>query len=146
MPVPGLICRSRKPQRLLEAEVNPTGLLEPDTNSARPPTLSLALTYGRTRKSETMYNLYRKSESIVFRRIGDEFILAPIKRRAGEIEKLYRLGGIAAEVWDMLDEERSFDRILDRIVAEFDTDREQAQLDLESFLNRLREIGAIEGE
>jgi hypothetical protein len=84
-----------------------------------------------------------KDPSIVSRKIADEFILVPIRQRAGEVESIYTLNDAAARVWELLDGERRVDEIRDQIVAEFEVSPEEAEADVVEFLRQLEAVGAV---
>ena len=84
-----------------------------------------------------------RNASIVERKIGDEFILVPIRQRAGEVESIYTLNEVAARVWELIDGQRRAGEIRDTIVAEFEVTPEEAQADVLEFLGQLAHVGAV---
>jgi hypothetical protein len=84
-----------------------------------------------------------KDESIVARRIGDEFILVPIHQKAGEVDSIYTLNEVGALVWDLLDGQTPLGQIRDAIVEEFEVGREEAEADLLAFVGQLQSVGAV---
>jgi hypothetical protein len=84
-----------------------------------------------------------KDEAIVARKIGDEFILVPIRQRAGEVESIYTLNETAARVWELIDGQRRAADIRDTIVAEFEVGPEEAEADVLEFLGQLAQVGAV---
>ena len=86
---------------------------------------------------------FKRNENFVFRKIGDEMILVPIKDNVGDMGYIYNFNELAAFVWENLDGK---DRLLDMknsIVEEFDVSAQQAEEDLCEFVDDLKEIGAI---
>jgi hypothetical protein len=84
-----------------------------------------------------------KTNSIVARKIGDEFIMVPIRQKAGEVESIYSLNEIAACIWELFDGNTSVAQIRDAIVAEFEVTPKQAEQDIVELLIQLAEIGAL---
>ena len=84
-----------------------------------------------------------KDEGIVARKIGEEFILVPIRQRAGEVESIYTLNEVAACVWELIDGQRRASDIRDTIVAEFEVGPEEAEADVLAFLAQLAQVGAV---
>ena len=84
-----------------------------------------------------------KDDSIVARKIGEEFILVPIRQRAGEVESIYTLNEVAARVWELIDGQRRAGDIRDTIVAEFEVGAEEAEADVLAFLGQLQQVGAV---
>ena len=86
---------------------------------------------------------FAKDEAIVARRIGDEFILVPIRQQAGEVDSIYTLNEVGARVWELLDGQTSLGEIRDAIVQEFEVGPEEAEADLVAFVQQLARVGAV---
>lgn len=87
--------------------------------------------------------VYRKSDSIVSRKIADEFILVPIRRNVGDLESIYTLNDVAAYIWELIDGKRNILEIKEKIAEEFDVTPEEAERDLLEHLQQLVKIKAI---
>ena len=87
--------------------------------------------------------IYQKSQDIVSRKIVDEVILVPIRRRGEDVESLYTLNEVGARIWESIDGTRQVREIRDLIVSEFDVEGAQAEADLLTLLDQLSQIGAI---
>lgn len=86
---------------------------------------------------------FRKHPDVVFRRIGDEFVLVPIRANVADLEAIYTLNPVAAQIWDLLDGQRDGYAILAEIVREYDVSPEQARVDLIEFLEQLLAVRGI---
>jgi len=87
--------------------------------------------------------IYRRSEDMVFRKIGDECILVPIRQGAGDLESIYTLNQTAARIWELLDGTTKGIEIRDKITEEFDVTPKEAEEDLVHHLQELASINAI---
>jgi hypothetical protein len=87
--------------------------------------------------------LFKKSDAIVFRKIGDEYVLVPIRQGGGDLESLYTLNETAARIWELLDGTVKGTEIRDKITEEFDVTPEEAEKDLVHHLRELASIKAI---
>ena len=87
--------------------------------------------------------VYKKSDSIVSRKIADEFILVPIRHNVGDLESIYTLNESAARIWELIDGEISVGEIREKIVDEFEVTPEEAEKDLMEHLQQLEGISAI---
>jgi len=87
--------------------------------------------------------VYKKSDSIVSRKIGDEFILVPIKQDVGDLESIYTLNETAARIWELIDGKIKVTDIKERIVQEFEITPTEAERDLIEHLQQLEGIRAI---
>ena len=87
--------------------------------------------------------VYKKSDSIVFRKIADEFILVPIRQNVGDLESISTLNEVAARIWELIDGKKKVREIKDKIVEEFEVTPEEAEKDLMEYLKQLEGIKAI---
>ena len=87
--------------------------------------------------------IYRNSESIVSRKIGQEVILVPIRHDVGDLESIYTLNDVAARIWELIDGTRNVGEIENLIVEEYDVTQAEAKGDIERYLGQLEEIGAV---
>jgi len=90
--------------------------------------------------------VYNKSDSIVSRRIADEFILVPIRQNVGDLESIYTLNETAARIWELIDGKMKVGEIREKMVEEFETTPEEAQKDIMEHLRQLEGIKAITEE
>jgi len=87
--------------------------------------------------------VYKKSESIVSRRIGDEFILVPIRQDVGDLESIYTLNETGALIWELIDGKLNVGEIKEGLVEAFEVEPEEAEKDLIEHLQQLEGIQAI---
>ena len=87
--------------------------------------------------------VYTKSDSIVFRKIADEFILVPIRQNVGDLESIYTLNKTAARIWELIDGKIKVGEIKEKLIEEFEVTPEEAEKDLVEHLQQLEKIKAI---
>jgi len=87
--------------------------------------------------------IYKKSDSIVFRKIADEFILVPIRQNVGDLESISTLNEVAARIWELIDGKMKVREIKDKIIEEFEVTPQKAEKDLIEYLQQLEGIEAI---
>ena len=92
---------------------------------------------------EFLEKVYKKSDSIVSRKIGDEFILVPIRQDVGDLESIYTLNETAARIWELIDGKSKVSQIKESLVEEFEVKPEEAEKDLVEHLQQLEGIQAI---
>ena len=95
---------------------------------------------------EFLDKVYKRSDAIVFRKIGEECILVPIRQGVGDLESIYTLNGTAARVWELLDGTATVIEIRNKMTQEFDVVPEEAEEDLIHYLQELASINAIAEE
>ncbi|MBW2594448.1 MAG: PqqD family protein [Deltaproteobacteria bacterium] len=87
--------------------------------------------------------VYSKSDSIVSRKIADEFILVPIRQNVGDLESIYTLNETAAYIWELIDGKTKVEKIKEKLIEEFEVTPEEAEKDIVEHLMQLEEINAI---
>jgi hypothetical protein len=92
----------------------------------------------------SLSSIIQKDSAIVSRKIADEVILVPIRHKVGEIDCLYALNEVSARIWDLLDGQRSLQAVRDALVSEFDVAEQEAEEDLLTLIEQLKEVGAIQ--
>jgi hypothetical protein len=92
---------------------------------------------------EELNKLYKRNEDFVFRKIGNETILVPIKDNVGDMGSIYNLNEVGAFVWAHLDGKNRLLDIKDMILKEFEVSSQKAEEDLCEFADQLKEIDAI---
>jgi len=80
----------------------------------------------------------------ILRDVADAFIVVPVGERVIDFKGLMTLNETGAFIWRKMEAEVSFENLLNFIVDEYDIDIEQASLDLNEFIDKVRGIGAIE--
>ena len=86
---------------------------------------------------------YRKSESVVSRKINDEFILVPIRQDVGQLSSIYTLNEVGARIWELIDGRCSVEDITKKIIEEFEVESRDAEADVRFHLEQLEKKGLI---
>lgn len=87
--------------------------------------------------------VYKKSDSMVSRKIGNEFILVPIRQNAGDLDSIFTLNETAAYIWDLIDGQTTVGEIKEKILDAFEVTTEDAEQDLKEHLRQLMTLKAI---
>ena len=90
-----------------------------------------------------MARRYVKDPSIVYREIAGEAILVPIRRNVADMESVYTLDSVGADIWELIDGDRTLSEILDLLLGAYDVDVAVLSKDLDEFVGQLEAIGAI---
>jgi hypothetical protein len=86
----------------------------------------------------------RKNLLVVSRKIEDEFVLVPIRRKPEDVDSIYVLNEVGSRIWELIDGQRTCVDIVGRILDEYDVSRCDAEQALVRFLTQLLEIGMVE--
>lgn len=87
--------------------------------------------------------VYKKSDSVVSRKIADEFILVPISQNVADLQNIYSLNEVATRIWELIDGKMKVREIKDKIIEEFEVTPEEAEKDITNFLRQLETVGAL---
>lgn len=82
-------------------------------------------------------------KEFVLREIAGEFVLVPIGQSANEFQGLFPLSESGAKIWNMLPEAENNDFIIDKLMVEYEVEREILEADVTEFLGTLKEFGII---
>lgn len=85
---------------------------------------------------------FRRGDRHVYRSVAGEHLLIAIHRDTSA--PLFSLTPTAAVIWEALAEWMTTDGLVDRIVSDYDVERDQAKDDVVVLLAQLREIGALQ--
>ncbi len=87
---------------------------------------------------------YFRNEQFISRQIADEFLLIPVAHQLNGNHWLFVLNEVGAQIWELIDHDRSVQQIGQLLLEEFDATPEQLEEDLLRVLDQLQELGAIE--
>jgi hypothetical protein len=84
-----------------------------------------------------------KDPSMVFRQIGDECLLVPIRQMTADLDHIFVLNPVAGRIWELIDGQRQVRDIAAQIATEYEVSPSEAAKDLAEFLAQLSEIASI---
>ena len=86
---------------------------------------------------------YEKDPTVVYREIAGEAILVPIRRKVADMDSVYTLDSVGADIWKLIDGERTVPDILVALLGEYDVEADVLSRDLDEFVEQLESVGAI---
>jgi hypothetical protein len=92
---------------------------------------------------EFLDKIYKKSDSVVSRKIANEFILIPIRQNVADLESIYTLNEVGARIWELMDGKMTMREIKEKIVEEFEVTAREAEKDIAEYLQQLEKIKAV---
>ena len=69
-------------------------------------------------------SILSRSESIVTRKTGSEYVLVPITNNIADMNSVYTLNETGAFIWEQIDGNRSVEEIINVLTDEYDIDFE----------------------
>jgi capsid portal protein len=89
-------------------------------------------------------DVFTRSTDVVYRKIAEETLLVPIRRRIDDKEdSIFQLKGVGSRIWELIDGEKTVEAIAEQMQKEFDAAQEVIDRDLRQFLHRLLALGMI---
>jgi len=82
-------------------------------------------------------SILSRSESIVTRKTGSEYVLVPITNNIADMNSVYTLNETGAFIWEQIDGNRSVEEIINVLTDEYDIDFENAEGDVFSFVENM---------
>ena len=84
-----------------------------------------------------MSRKYRKRDEVLLRTIAGENLLIPIRSKLADLQRVFALNSLGAEIWARLDGRQDLQQILRDIQEHCDVAPDQASHDLMDFVNDL---------
>ena len=88
-------------------------------------------------------NIMKIDRNFVLREIAGEYIIIPTGKTALEFNGLITVNEIGMELWKMLQNEVTFEDLLNGIMEEYDVDEDVAKEDIQDFLDKLSNGGIL---
>lgn len=82
-------------------------------------------------------------KNFILREIADTWVVIPTATQTVDFNRLLHLSDSAAFLWRQMECEISREELLQKFIDEYDLSKEQAEADLEEFLNELKGHGVF---
>ncbi|MCL4531840.1 MAG: PqqD family protein [Actinobacteria bacterium] len=89
---------------------------------------------------------YKRIPNMVARRIGDEFVILPVRNNVGDLACLYSLNEVRAFVWECIDVGQAMPSPVDAMCGEFEAEKSEIKRDLWDFIGEMEQIGAVSSD
>jgi hypothetical protein len=87
--------------------------------------------------------LYKKSDTIIFRYVAGEAVLVPISAKSADLNSIFALNETAARIWELIDGQRTLQKVVQQLVEEYDVNPETAAQEILVIVGHLVELGAL---
>lgn len=85
----------------------------------------------------------RIEKEFVLREIAGDYIIIPIGKTALEFNGLITVNEVGVTIWNMLQEEVTFDQLVQGILDEYDVEEDVVREDIQEFLDALAKDGIL---
>lgn len=82
-------------------------------------------------------------DDFVLRRFSDKWIAVSVNDTADTSDLFIKMSDSGAFLWELLKTDTTKEQLLLKITDKYDVDKEQAEKDLDSFLQKLRDAGIL---
>ncbi len=84
------------------------------------------------------------NQDFIYRRVVDSALLVPCGNKRANFNGILSLNKVGAFVAEKLQEETTFESLVESVVNKFEVDAQTATRDIETFLDQLRANGALD--
>jgi Coenzyme PQQ synthesis protein D (PqqD) len=85
----------------------------------------------------SLKSVLSRSQSVVTRKTGNEYVLVPITNNIADMTSVYTLNDTGAFIWEKIDGIRSVEEIVFLLTQEYDVDFEIASKDVFEFADKM---------
>lgn len=85
-----------------------------------------------------------RSQSVVWRIVGGETLIVPVRGKVGDLASIYSFNEIGSLIWKLLDIPRDLLELVAAVAQEYEVENERARKDVERFLNDMLSAGLVE--
>lgn len=80
----------------------------------------------------------------IMREIAGEYIIVPTGKAAIDFNGLITVNEVGKFLWNELQEETSEDKLIDKVLEEYEIDKNTVVLDVKEFIEKLQTSGILE--
>lgn len=88
--------------------------------------------------------LFVRSQSVVWRIVGGETLIVPVRGKVGDLASIYSFNEIGSLIWKLLAIPRDLPELVAAVAEEYEVENERARKDVERFLNDMLSAGLVE--
>ena len=85
----------------------------------------------------------KQSPEFLLRDVADSVVLVPVGAATERFPGMITLNETGKLLWEALETEQTVETLTAKLLEEYDVTREQAQTDVEAFVNKLTAVGAV---
>lgn len=92
---------------------------------------------------EDLNKVPKKNSELAWRIIDNETVIIPLDEQTADFEKIELLNRTATRIWELIDGKNTVEKIIDKICEEYEIEREEAQKEVISFINKLEKRNLV---
>ncbi len=80
----------------------------------------------------------------ILREVAGNYVVVAVGERVKTFNGVINLNETGAFIWKQLEQENSTDKIIEKMIDEYEVSKEQASLDVNSFITKMKEAGLVD--
>ena len=83
-------------------------------------------------------------EDFILRKVADSFVVVPVNKMTLDFNGIINLNETGAFLFELLQKGAERDELVDKMLEEYDVDREKAEADIDVFIQKVRDADVLE--
>lgn len=85
----------------------------------------------------------KRSNDFLLQDVAGTLVVVPVGEAAATFKGMITMNSTGAFLWELLGDEQTEQTLTEALVAKYEVEPAQARTDVEAFLGKLREVGAV---
>ena len=86
----------------------------------------------------------RVKENFMLRKIADSYVVVPVGRQTLDFNGIINLNETGAFLFELLQKGASRDELVEKLLAEYEVERDRAQADVDKFIQSVKDADVLE--
>ena len=83
-------------------------------------------------------------ENFMLRKVADSYVVVPVGRQTLDFNGIINLNETGAFLFELLQKGASRDEIVEKLLAEYEVERDRAQADVDKFIQSVKDADVLE--
>ena len=83
-------------------------------------------------------------EDFILRKVADSYVVVPVNKMMLDFNGIINLNETGAFLFELLQKGAERDELVDKMLEEYDVDREKAEADIDVFIQKVRDADVLE--
>ena len=86
----------------------------------------------------------RVKENFMLRKVADSYVVVPVGRQTLDFNGIINLNETGAFLFELLQKGASRDELVEKLLAEYEVERDRAQADVDKFIQSVKDADVLE--
>ena len=83
-------------------------------------------------------------DDFILRKVADSYVVVPVNKMTLDFNGIINLNETGAFLFELLQKGAERDELVDKMLEEYDVDREKAEADIDVFIQKVRDADVLE--